>query len=46
MLDNLPDLICMMIIIVFFVFPSWAWMLFHESRARKEHEEALAAGRH
>ena len=46
MLNNLPDLICMMIILVFFVFPSWAWMLFHESRARKQQEEALAAGRH
>jgi len=46
MLDNLPDLICMLFILVFFVFPSWAWMLYHESKARKEQEEALAAGRH
>jgi len=45
MLSNLPDLICVITILVFFVFPMWAWMLFHESRARKEHEEALAAGR-
>ena len=45
MLSNLPDLICVLTILLFFVFPMWAWMLFHESRARKEHEEALAAGR-
>ncbi len=46
MLDNLPDIICMLFILVFFVFPSWAWMLYHESKARKIQEEALAAGRH
>lgn len=46
MTNNLPDLICVLFILVFFVFPSWAWMLVHESRARREQEEALAAGRH
>jgi thioredoxin reductase (NADPH) len=46
MIENLPDLICALFIALFFVFPSWAWMLFHESRARKAQEEALAAGRH
>ena len=46
MIENLPDLICSVFIIVFFVFPSWAYMLYHENKARKEQEEALKAGRH
>ena len=43
---NLPALVCVALITVVFVIPSWMWIEFSERKARRERDAAVKAGRH
>jgi thioredoxin reductase (NADPH) len=46
MIENLPALLCVASIGVFFVFPMWLYIYVTERRNRSEREQAIEAGRH